>query len=122
MTTTTATQSPEITGVWECKTPDCGNKTNFVGIDAHGYGGPDECENPGDCPNRGAMTADCCGCETELVQPFSVMYGEGGSWEQGDLDYERYEGGGDDSEIGEYTKIVCADCGHTLWKEGAANV
>ena len=113
--------SPEITGAWQCA---CGNCTDFVGTDAHGYGGPKMCpgyddggyESSGNiCPTSG--DAETCYCETELTQPFSVIYGEGGTYEQGDIDYERYEGGGDDSEIGDYTRINCAACGGLIWED-----
>lgn len=94
-----AAESPEITHVWKC--PHCDNDAAFIGIDDHGYGGPDECES--DCdPEEG------CTCETELKQPFTVEDGE-------PYDYQAFTGGGYDAEIGNYTRIYCAKCERLLW-------
>lgn len=118
------TQSPEITGAWLCA---CGNKTEFVGVDARGYGGPDCCEGSETLGGIALMTSACpndylnegvCLCETELTQEFTVLYDDDGK--PTDYDYQSYEGGGSDGEIGEYTKIVCAECGATLWEEEGA--
>jgi hypothetical protein len=128
MTMTTNPQSPEITGAWDCKTPGCFNRKNFIGIDAQGYGGPEACEGDPDsvegCPGVADKSTleSYCACVTELVQPFTVLYDEKNEWEPGNCEYEAFTGGESDAEIGSYTKIVCAECRATLWEEEAATM
>lgn len=98
------TRSPEQTGHYEC--PDCGNRKNFIGIDEHGYGGPEVCDFE-EHQEEGAE----CDCLTELTQPFTVLGPDN------DIDYHEFTGGGCDSEIGSYTQIVCAECDTIIWEE-----
>lgn len=101
------TESPEVTDNWHCTS--CGNRTTFVGIDIHGYGGPDECDSE-DC-------GDVCECETILTQTFDVD-----PEDPENINYHEFLGGGHDAEIGNYTQIDCAMCGQTLWEEPKALV
>jgi hypothetical protein len=94
MPATTATQSPEETGQYNCT---CGNKTIFTGIDKRGYPGKN-CE----CGN------DPCTCEVELKQDFTVG--------QDFIDYDAFSGGGSGATIDRYTSIVCRACGETVWE------
>lgn len=86
----------------------CGNTREFVGIDDHGYGGPDECE----CERP---HSDACICETVLTQPFNIT----GVDTDGSplIDYHAFTGGGNNAEIGSYTRIDCGKCGQRLWQE-----
>jgi len=90
--------SPEQTGVWYC--PHCRNKTNFIGVDEEGYGGPEVCT----CGQTE------CICFTELRQPLFID-------ENREVHYSAFEGGGFDAEIGSYTRVECAECGAYIYEQ-----
>lgn len=87
----------------------CGNITRFIGHDDHGFGGPDECD--GSCERDGK---EYCECETVLTQPFTVMRDADGNALE--YDYQAWTGGGFDGEIGEYTRVDCAECGAEVYR------
>jgi hypothetical protein len=82
--------SPEQTGIYQC--PICPENRAFIGYDKHGFPG-DDCE----------CGQEECICEVTLKQPFVVM-------ESGEINYQAFEGGGANSDIGIYTSINCANC------------
>lgn len=96
--------SPEETGIYLC--PGCGNTEAFVGHDDRGYPG-DECE----CGHLEGERDECV-CKVTLSQRFTVL-------SNGEPFYEAFEGGGRNSNIGEYTRIDCARCGKEIWREPA---
>jgi hypothetical protein len=102
-------KSPEVTDIWRCK--ECGNCSRFTGTDAHGFGGPDNCD--GSCGWDLDEDNGFCECETELTQDFTVQ-------PDGEIDYHAFVGGGCDAEIGSYTTIECGECGAVLWTEDEA--
>lgn len=95
--------TPEGTGKFKCHL--CGERESFTGIDAHGTAG-DDCECDTYEPD------DVCTCEAVLTQDFRVIR-DGREWS---LDYSSHEGGGSGAEIGEYTTIVCGQCGVIVWE------
>jgi DNA-directed RNA polymerase subunit RPC12/RpoP len=103
--------SPEETGYYICY--DCGNLTDFIGHDDHGYPG-DECEC-GHAEDDGAFPE--CRCAVTLSQPFTVLRELGEPIETPCLDvsYEAFVGGGCDAEISQYDRIECAHCGAQVW-------
>jgi hypothetical protein len=95
-------KSPKETEHYAC--PSCGNTRSFVGYDAHGYPGPDECE----------CGKNICQCEVTLEQHFIVH-------EDGSIDYHAFEGGGRGAEIGSYTRIKFAVCKELIWAPTSEN-
>src|SRR5947209_4882971 len=91
-------QSPEVTGEYHCGA--CGNRAEFVGIDARGY--------PGDACDCGKEE---CECRVTLRQSFRVGA-------DGEVDYDTFDGGGCGAEIGAYTTILCGSCEAVVWTEG----
>lgn len=108
-------QSPEKTGRYECQ--HCGNRERFTGHDDRGYPGKEWEDHDAGCP------LDCddpepgayCTCEVTLSQPFTVDA-------DGEIDYDRHEGGASGAEIGSYTRIDCGVCGLNIWTESPAVV
>jgi hypothetical protein len=98
----------------------CGNRTKFIGHDDHGYGGPEMCAcGAADHNDTAESTPDLrvCSCETTLSQPYTVRRAEDGSVIE--FDYQSFEGGGFDAEIGNYTRIDCAACGKEVYRDEA---
>lgn len=94
----------------------CGNITRFIGHDDRGFGGPEvcTCRHFADDPKDQVAAPDVCACITHLEQPYTVLRNPDGSVL--DFDYERFEGGGSDAEIGGYTRINCAVCGQEVYR------
>jgi hypothetical protein len=93
--------SPEETGRYACA---CGNTCEFIGYDDRGYPGHGDCR----------CGKESCECEVTLMQHFTAR-------EDGSIDYDAFEGGGVDAEIGMYTRIQCAVCGAFIWTENTAH-
>lgn len=91
-------ESPESTGIYRC--PACPNRERFIGYDDKGFPG-DNCK----------CDQDPCTCEVTLAQPFEII--------NGIPVYDAFTGGGNNSEISEYTRIECAACGHEIYREEA---
>ena len=98
--------SPEARGYRRAITcPSCGNTERFIGWDDAAYPGAD-CE----CGAWGGETDKECTCTTLLKQSFYVN-AEGDDWT-----FDAHDGA-EDSEIGAYTRISCADCHQPVWVE-----
>lgn len=93
---------------WRCA--GCGNRNEWIGYDDEGYGGPSECE----C-TAGETDDAACTCTTTLRQHFSFPPLSEAQNPMPHAAYDAHTGGGDDAEIGDYTRIQCAECGAWLW-------
>ena len=96
--------NPERTGVYIC--PHCDNERDFIGIDTGAYPGAN-------CTCGAYGEGRECKCHATLTQRFTVLH----ATPMLDIDYQAHDGGYD-SEIGSYTRIVCANCDKTVWEEG----
>lgn len=99
------TVSPEVSGDYRC--PFCANASDFLGHDDRGYPGSD-------CECGAYDEGGECKCRVTLSQYFWVARGDDG---EVNVTYRPFTGGGQDAEIGPYTRIECPHCGRTIYTE-----